>query len=110
MKTIRYMASILLLAAGVLHFFLLMKDPGATGSAVVLFFGIIYFVIGILLFLNIKYSTIAGVIFPLIGIIAGLTMFDPAEGNPLLKILGITEAVIIILCSILAWGGRKKVN
>jgi len=108
MKAIRYIASILLLAAGVIHLLLFIQDPAAKGSAVVLAFGIIYLVIGILLALKIKYSVLSGIIFPLIGTIAGLTLFDPAELTLLLKILGIIDAVVIVLCSILLWGSRRK--
>jgi len=102
MKAIRYIATFLLLAAGVLHCLLYIQGPQAPGSAVVLIFGIIYFVTGILLFLKIRYSSIFGIIFPLIGVIVGLILFDPTEGNLIVGILGIMDVVIIILCSILS--------
>ena len=108
MKAIRYISAILLFAAGAGHIYLYSQEPMAAGpAATVLAFGIIYVVIAILLFLKIKYSSIAGIIFPLLGIIAGLTAFDPTEGPQLLKILGILDATVIILCSILAWGRRR---
>ena len=109
MKAIRYIATILLLAAGVGHISLFIQEPMAGFSAAtVLVFGIIYFVAAILLFLKIKYSSIIGIIFPLIGILIGLMAFDPAEGPLLLKFLGIMDAGVIILCSILEWNGRRK--
>jgi len=108
MKTIRYIAAFILLAAGVLHFLLFKQDPLATGSALVLAFGIIYFVIGILLFLKIKYSSVMGIIFPLIGSIVGLKIIDPTEVNLLVGIMGIMDVVILILCLILEWNRWKK--
>jgi hypothetical protein len=108
MKAIRYLASILLLAAGVVHIILFIRGPRDLVSAVVLAFGIIYFAIGILLFLKIKYSTVSGILFPLIGIIVGLTAFDPAQRTPLLGILGIADVTIVILCTILEWDRRRE--
>ena len=109
MKAIRYIAILLLLTAGVGHFFLLIEEPMAmVSAAAVLVFGIIYFVVAILLFLKIKYSSISGILFPLIGIIVGLMAFDPAEAPPLMKFLGIIDAGIIILCTILEWNRRRK--
>ena len=109
MKAIRYIATILLIAAGVGHITLFIQEPMAEVSATaVLVFGIIYFVVAILLFLKLKYSSISGIIFPLIGIIVGLMAFDPAEGPLILKFLGIIDAGVIILCSVLEWNGRRK--
>jgi hypothetical protein len=109
MKAIRYIATILLLAAGVGHISLFIQEPMAeVSAAAVLAFGIIYFVVAILLFLKIKYSSISGIIFPLIGIVVGLMAFDPSKGPLLLKFLGIMDVGVIILCSILEWNGRRK--
>ena len=108
MKAIRNIATILLLSTGVLHVFLFIQEPRATGSAAVLVFGIIYFIIGIILFLKMKYSHFLGIIVPLIGIIFGLVAFDLGDMSPLMKVLGIIETAIIILCSILVRESRKK--
>ena len=74
MKTIRYMATILLLAAGVLHFFLFMQEPWATGSAVVLAFRNYLFCDRDITVPENKIFLLAGIIFPLIGIIVGLSI------------------------------------
>jgi tellurite resistance protein TehA-like permease len=108
MKAIRYITILLLLVAGVLHIVLFIQEPLAARSAVVLVFGIIYLVIGILLFLKFKYSSLSGIIFPLAGVLVGLIAFDPKEGNMLISILGIADVLIIILCSILEWERRKE--
>jgi hypothetical protein len=50
MKSIRLLAGILLLITGILHVVLYIKDPNLSGSIGLLIFGIIYTVIGILLF------------------------------------------------------------
>jgi len=108
MKAIRYITAILLLAAGVGHIFLFIQELHAESSAVVLIFGIVYLVIGILLILGKKYSPVFGILFPLIGLVYGLIAFDPGNAPLILNILGITDIMIIILCSILVWGTRKK--
>jgi hypothetical protein len=110
MKAIRYIASVLLIGAGVCHIYLFLQEPAPIGgSAIVLTFGIIYFVIGILLFLKIKYSPILGIVFPLLGVIVGSIVFDPTQGPLLMKILGIVDLVNIILCSVLVWRRKKTV-
>lgn len=108
MKAIRYIASILLLAAGVGHLVMFIRSPGDPVSAVILAFGILYAVIGMLLFLDMKYAALAGIILPLAGIIVGLIIFDPSQRTPLLGVLGIAEVAIISLCSILEWKRRRK--
>lgn len=108
MKAIRHITAILLLAAGAGHIFVFIQEPRAAGSAVILFFGIVYFVIGILLILGKKHSPVLGILFPLIGLVYGLIAFDPANAPLILNILGITDIIVIILCSILVWGTRKK--
>lgn len=61
-----------------------------------------------MLLLKIKYSSILGIVFPLSGIVVGLTAFDPAEGPLILKFLWILDAGVIIICSILVWNGNRK--
>lgn len=109
MRAIRYIASVLLLMAGAGHFFMFTQVPRDLVSAVVLAFGVIYTAVGIILFTDVKYSALAGIVFPLTGIIAGLIIFDPAQITPLLGVLGIVEVAIIILCSTLEWNMRRKV-
>jgi len=108
MKAIRYVTAILLFAASVAHIFLFIQEPRAGGSGVVLFFGIVYLVIGILLILGKKHSPVLGILFPFIGLVYGLIAFDPVNAPLILNILGITDIMMIILCSILVWGTRKK--
>lgn len=108
MKAIRYFVLFLLLAASVGHILLFAQYPMTWNSAVILVFGIIYLAIGLSLYLRKKYSLPLGIIFPLIGLLCGMIAFDPMEAPLLLKILGIADATIIILCSILEWDRRKK--
>jgi hypothetical protein len=108
MKAIRYITAILLFAAGVGHIFLFVQEQHAEGSAVILFFGIVYLVIGTLLILGKKHSPVLGILFPLIGLVYGVIAFDPVNAPLILNILGITDIMMIILCSILVWGTRKK--
>ena len=108
MKVILYTAAILLFAASVGHVFLFIQEPRADGSVVLLFFGIVYLAIGTLLILGKKHSPVLGILFPLIGLVYGLIVFDPVNSPLILNILGITDIMMIILCSILVWGTRKK--
>ena len=108
MKTIRFITVILLLAAGVGHIFLFFQELHSESSAVILIFGIIYLVIGTLLILGKKYSPVLGILFPAIGLVYGLIAFDPVKAPLILNILGITDIMMIILCSILLWDTRKK--
>jgi hypothetical protein len=108
MKAIRYITVILIFAASVGHILLFIQEPRAEGSAVVLFFGIVYLVIGTFLIQGKKYSPVFGILFPLIGLVYGLIAFDPVSAPLILNILGIIDIMMIILCSILVWGTIKK--
>ena len=110
MKAIRYITAILLFAASVGHIFLFIQEPHDEVSAVVLLFGIVYLVIGTLFILGNKHSPLFGILFPLIGLVFGLIAFDPVNAPLLLNILGITDIMMIILCSILVWGTRNKTH
>jgi uncharacterized membrane protein HdeD (DUF308 family) len=72
MKPIRLFAGILLLITGILHVVLYIKDSSMSGSIGLLIFGIIYAVIGILLFNRKIYPLFLGLIIPLIGIILSI--------------------------------------
>lgn len=96
MKSLRFSAAIFLLITGILHVILYIKDPTVSGSAGVLIFGIIYTVIGILLFNSKVYPLYLGLIIPLIGMTLSIIKFGIPELISLLalfKLLGISAVV-----------------
>ncbi|MGE5457384.1 MAG: hypothetical protein ACM3RX_03435 [Methanococcaceae archaeon] len=79
MKTIRILAGILLLITGILHAVLYVQTPDDPGIIGVLVFGIIYGIIGLLLFNNKVYPLYLGSIIPLIGMTLSIIKFGIPE-------------------------------
>jgi uncharacterized membrane protein HdeD (DUF308 family) len=101
MKTIRYLAAGLLLLTGVLHILPIFKTPSEPNSIPMLAFGIIYFTIGVLLIMKIKFDSLLGVIFPLIGLGIGFFVVGIKNWNAMLTFMFVIDAVIVICCLIL---------
>jgi hypothetical protein len=64
-------------------------------------FGIIYFTIGVLLIMKIKFDSLLGVIFPLIGLGIGFFVVGIKNWNAMLTFMFVIDAVIVICCLIL---------
>ncbi len=97
MKTLRFLAGLLLIINGVLHFVEYLNMSNKPGSIGVLIFGVIYIVIGILLFNRKIYPIYLGVIIPLIGMTLSIIKFgipDLISLSALFKLIGL----IVILC------------
>ena len=71
MKVIRYLASFLFLLTAILHVRPIIFNASDHAALPMLGFGIVYFVIGVLLFFDNKISKYLGLIFPLIGLAIG---------------------------------------
>ncbi len=99
MKTIRYFAAILLLITGVLHVLPVFRTPHDPNALPMLIFGIVYFAVGILLLLDIKYSKVLGIICPLIGLATGFFVVGFKNWNTMLSIMFIIDAVVAISCT-----------
>ena len=108
MKPIRLLAGILLLITGILHVVLYIKDPNVSGSIGLLIFGIIYAVIGFLLFNNKIYSIYLGLIIPLIGMTLSIIKFGIPGLISLLALFKLIGIIVIICCGYLLLN-RKKV-
>jgi hypothetical protein len=108
MKSIRLLAGILLLITGILHVVLYIKDPNLSGSIGLLIFGIIYTVIGILLFNRKIYPLYLGLIVPLIGMTLSITKFGVPELISLLALFKLIGIIVIICCGYLLLN-RKKI-
>jgi uncharacterized membrane protein HdeD (DUF308 family) len=108
MKTIRPLAGILLLITGILHVVLYIKAPDAPGSIGLLIFGIIYTVIGFLLFNKKIYPVYLGLIIPLIGMTLSIIKFGIPGLISMLALFKLIGIIVVICCGYLLLK-RKKV-
>jgi hypothetical protein len=110
MKTIRYLAALLMVITGILHvlpMFNEVKDPNAVPM---LGFGIVYFAIGVFLFLDKKFSGMLGIIFPLIGLGVGFGVVGLRNWDTMLTIMFLIDAVVVACCLIMVLNRSKVVN
>jgi hypothetical protein len=107
MKTIRYVAALLLLITGVLHVLPMFKEVRDANALPMLGFGVVFFVIGVLLFMDKKYATILGIVFPLIGLGIGFGVVGLKNWDVMLSIMFIIDAVVAIGCLILLLNKNK---
>ena len=101
MKTIRLSAGILLLISGILHVVAYFQAPDSQGSIPVLMFGIIYMIIGALLFNRKKYPLYLAIIVPLIGMTLSLVKFGIPELISLSALFKVLEIIAIVCCAVL---------
>ena len=109
LKAIRYLAAGLLLLTGVLHILPIIKTPSDPNSLPMLVFGIIYFAIGVLLLMKIRFSSLLGVIFPLVGLGTGFFVVGIKNWDTMLSFMFVIDAVILVCCLILLLN-KNKVN
>jgi uncharacterized membrane protein HdeD (DUF308 family) len=107
MKTIRLLAGILLLITGILHVVLYLKTQNDPGSIGLLIFGIIYAVIGFLLFNKKIYPLYLGLIIPLIGMTLSLVKFGIPSLISLLALFKVIGIIVIICCGYLLLNRKK---
>ena len=107
MKTIRLIAGILLLITGILHVVLYIKTPNDPGSIGLLIFGIIYAVIGFLLFNKKIYPLFLGLIIPLIGMTLSIIKFGIPGLISILALFKLIGIIVIICCGYLLLNRKK---
>ena len=107
MKIIRYFAVCLLLLTGALHIIPIIKTPSDPNAVPMLIFGIVYFTVGILLLLKVKYSDLLGVIFPIIGLGTGFFVVGLKNWDAMLTFLFAIDAVVVICCVLLLLNRKK---
>jgi len=107
MKSIRYLAAGLLLITGVLHILPMFTTPSDPNSIPMLVFGIIYFTIGVLLIMKIKFDSLLGVIFPLIGLGTGFFVVGIKNWNTMLTFMFVIDAVVVVCCLILLLNKKR---
>lgn len=110
MRTIRLLSGILLLITGVLHVVLYIKDPAVSGSTGLLVFGIVYAVIGFLLFNSKKYPLYLGLIIPLIGMTLSIVKFGLPELISLLALFKVIGLIVVICCGYLLYSQKKSLK
>jgi uncharacterized membrane protein HdeD (DUF308 family) len=108
MKAIRYLAACLLLLTGVLHVIPIIKTPSDPNAVPMLVFGIVYFAIGVLLFLKVKYADLLGIIFPIIGLATGFFMVGVKNWTAMLTFLFAIDALVLICCILLLLNKKKN--
>jgi len=107
MKPIRLIAGILLLITGVLHVLLYIQTHDEPGSIGLLIFGIIYTLIGILLFNKKRYPLYLGLIIPSIGMILSIIKFGIPSLISLLALFKLIGIIVIICCGYLLLGRKE---
>ena len=107
MKSVRLLAGMLLLISGILHIVAYFKAPESQGSIPVLAFGVIYMIVGILLFNSKKYPLYLGIFVPLTGMILSLIKFGIPEMISLSALFKVLEIVAIICCLVVLFRSNR---
>jgi uncharacterized membrane protein HdeD (DUF308 family) len=96
-----------MLVTGVMHMLPVFTVPRDPNALPMLGFGIAYFAIGVLLFLNKKFAEILGIVVPLIGLAIGFLKIGLKNWDGMLTIMFIIDAVVIICCIFLLMNRNK---
>jgi len=107
MKTIRLLAGILLLVSGVLHIVAYFQAPESPGSIPVLAFGIIYMIVGALLFNRKRYPLYLAIIVPFIGMTLSLIKFGIPELISLSALFKVLEIIAVVCCVVILVKSQK---
>jgi uncharacterized membrane protein HdeD (DUF308 family) len=101
MKTIRLLAGVLILISGILHIVVYLQAPNNSGSIPVLSFGVLYLIVGSLLFNRKKYPVYIAIILPLIGMTLSLIKFGIPELISLSALFKVLEIIAVLCCIVL---------
>jgi uncharacterized membrane protein HdeD (DUF308 family) len=107
MKTFRLLAGILLLISGFLHIVAYFQAPDSPGSIPLLSFGVIYMLVGLLLFNRKKYPVYLAIIIPLIGMTLSLIKFGIPEIISLSALFKVLEIIAVVCCFVLLIKSQK---
>jgi hypothetical protein len=95
MKTIRFIAGVFLFVNGILHIIEFLN----TDNIGILVFGIIYIIIGALLFTKKTYPVYLGLIIPIIGMSLSLFKFGVPELVSLSALFKLLGLIVVICCA-----------
>jgi hypothetical protein len=101
MKTLRIPAALFLLISGVLHFVEYFNKSDLPGSIGIAAFGVIYCLIGVLLFNSKMYPVYLGILIPLIGMTLSIIKFGVPELVSISALFKAMEVIVIICCSLI---------
>jgi len=110
MKTIRYLAALLMILTGVMHVLSMLKSPQDPDAIPMLIFGIVYLGIGVLLILKYKFAYILGIACPLIGLGTGFFVVGIKNWDVILSIMFAIDAIVITFCVLLLLNKGKSNN
>lgn len=102
------LAGTLLLISGVLHVILYFQAPENKGSIPILSFGVIYLIVGLLLFNKKKYPLYLGIFVPLIGMTLSLIKFGIPELLSMPALFKLLEIIAVICCCFLLFKRAKS--
>jgi|WetSurSiteA1Bulk_404760.scaffolds.fasta_scaffold00479_8 hypothetical protein len=108
MKTIRFLAAILLVVTGVWHIALFFKASDDPDSLPLLIFGVAYALTGLLLFTRRKLWVYLGLIIPLTGMVAAIIKIGYVNFDLTMKVLILIDIVVIACCAYLLLTRKKS--
>ncbi|NLJ44599.1 MAG: hypothetical protein GX431_13135 [Bacteroidales bacterium] len=108
MKRIRLLAGMLLLISGILHIVAYFQASESPGNIPVLAFGVIYLIVGALLFNRRKYPLYLAIFVPLIGMTLSLIKFGIPELISLSALFKVLEIIAIICCLVVLLRSQKN--
>ena len=108
MRTIRFVAALLLVFTGALHVVLYFKAPHEPGSLGMLAFGIIFAITGLLLFTQKLFAVYLGLILPIMGMTTGIVKFGLKDLTYTMALLYLIDVVVIICCGYILFGRKKS--
>ena len=96
-----------MLITGVMHILPVFTTPEDPNAFPMLGFGIVYFAIGVLLFLNKKVAEILGIVIPLVGLAIGFFKIGLKNWDTMLTIMFVIDAVVVVCCIFLIMNRKK---
>jgi hypothetical protein len=106
MKTIRLVAGAFLLLSGILHIIEYLNS----NNIGILLFGIIYLIIGALLFSKKTYPVYLGLVIPIIGMSLSLIKFGIPELVSLTALFKLIGLIVVICCAYLLINQKQKTS
>ena len=109
MKTVRLFAGLFLILNGILHIIEYLNISSNPGSIGILAFGLIYIIVGVLLFNKKLYPVYLGLIIPIIGMTLSIIKFGIPELISLSALFKLIGLIVVICCAYILIN-RKRLN
>jgi len=108
MKTIRFLAAVLLVITGIWHVALFYRAPGDPNGLPLLIFGILYGLIGLFMFTPKIIWVYLGLIVPLIGMTMAFVKIGMKNFDLTMRALMLIDIVVIVCCAYLILTRKKN--